>query len=295
MGAPGQDCPVLVSAHNPPSAFRSAALRMLEAIGEVAVKTVEVGAEAAEKTSEIAAETIEVGTETGETAIHELGSARNIIVTPDMVVIKESSLKSLMQSNIEGTSHKVTDVKTNSVFDEIKGKAKIPVVNETANAAEGIEGTSAEKTGLTEDEKAKIIKETGWSSEIVNCIESMDQYEVYKNADLHEAEIDGRKCLVKDIDMDYVDPKTGLTNRELMEKGRAPIDAKTGESIELHHMGQNFNSPFAELCANSEHGDGKDAILHDKKVESWRQDPEKKNQYNNVQRPNHWKARAKEV
>ena len=123
----------------------------------------------------------------------------------------------------------------------------------------------------------------------------MDQYEVYKNAGLHEEEINGRKCLVKDIDMDYVDPKTGLTNRELMEKGRTPIDAKTGEPIELHHMGQDFNSPFAELCANSEHGDGKDAILHDKKVESWRQDPEKKNYYNNVQRPNHWKARAREV
>lgn len=155
--------------------------------------------------------------------------------------------------------------------------------------------SDAEKTGLTENKKAEIIKETGWTAEIVNCIESMDQCEVYKNADLHEAEIDGRKCLVKNIDMDYVDPKTGLTNRELMEKGRAPIDAKTGESIELHHMGQNFNSPFAELCANSEHGDGKDAILHDKKVESWRQDPEKKNQYNNIQRPNHWKARAEEM
>lgn len=155
--------------------------------------------------------------------------------------------------------------------------------------------SDAEKTGLAENEKAEIIKETGWPAEIVNCIESMDQCEVYKNAELHEAEIDGRKCLVKNIDMDYVDPKTGLTNRELMEKGRAPIDAKTGESIELHHMGQNFNSPFAELCANSEHGDGKDAILHDKKVESWRQDPEKKNQYNNIQRPNHWKARAEEM
>ena len=37
------------------------------------------------------------------------------------------------------------------------------------------------------------------------------------------------------------------------------------------------------------------ATLHDKKVESWRQEPEKNNEYNNVQRPNHWKARAKEV
>lgn len=150
------------------------------------------------------------------------------------------------------------------------------------------------KAGLTEEQKSLIIKETGWSSEVVNCIENMNQYEVYKNADLHEAEIDGRKCLVKDIDMDYVDSKTGLTNRELMAKGRAPIDSRTGEPIELHHMGQDFKSPFAELCANSEHGDGNDAILHDKKVESWRQDPEKKNQYNNVQRPNHWKTRAQE-
>ena len=197
-------------------------------------------------------------------------------MTPDMLVIKELSLHSVMLNNMEDISQKVSDAK----------------LKETVDDGEGI---STEKVGLTEDEKSKIIEETGWSSEIVDCIESMEQYEIYKNAGLHETEIDGRKCLVKDIDMDYVDPKTGLTNRELMEKGRAPIDAKTGEPIELHHMGQDFNSPFAELCANSEHGDGKDAILHDKKIESWRQDPEKKNQYNNVQRPNHWKARAREV
>lgn len=157
------------------------------------------------------------------------------------------------------------------------------------------QATAIEKTGLTEEQKALIIKETGWPAEITDCIESMEQYEIYKEAGLEAVEIDGRPCLVKDIDMDYIDTKTGLTNRELMKKGRSPIDAKTGEKIELHHMGQGFDSPFAELCENSEHGDGKDIILHDKKIESWRQDAEQKNQYNNVQRPNHWVARSKEA
>lgn len=249
---------------------------MLELIGEVASKTVETVGEVAKEAEEVSVHAAELGKEVNEAALHELESGRTIVVTPDMVVIKELSLHSVMLNNMEGISQKVSEAK----------------LKETADDGEGI---STEKVGLTEDEKSKIIEETGWSSKIVDCIESMEQYEIYKNAGLHETEIDGRKCLVKDIDMDYVDPKTGLTNRELMEKGRAPIDAKTGEPIELHHMGQDFNSPFAELCANSEHGNGKDAILHDKKIESWRQDPEKKNQYNNVQRPNHWKARAREV
>ena len=155
-------------------------------------------------------------------------------------------------------------------------------------------GTDSER--LTAIQYLKIRIETGWPPEIINSIENWAQYsEVYKDAGLHAVKIDGRWCLVKDIDMDYVDPKTGLTNRQLVEKGRAPIDAKTGERIELHHMGQDYDSPLAELCENSEHGDGKDAILHDKKIESWRQDPEKKIYYNNVQRPNHWKARATEA
>lgn len=149
--------------------------------------------------------------------------------------------------------------------------------------------------GLTDEEKKEIKEETGWSDEIIDHIENMEQYEIYKNAGLHEAEIDGRKCLIKDIDMDYVDPKTGMTNRELMEKGRSPIDSKTGEKIELHHMGQDYDSPFAELCENSEHGDGNHSILHTKYEDSWRNNPELKNQYNNVDKPNHWKERAKEA
>lgn len=146
---------------------------------------------------------------------------------------------------------------------------------------------------LSDKQKVQIKEETGWSEEIVEHIDNMDQYDIYKGADLHELEIDGRKCLCKNIDMNFVDPKTGKTNKELMEQGKAPIDSKTGEKIELHHMQQDFEGPFAELTS-TEHGGINDTILHDKNKESFRNDPEKNNQYNNIDRPDHWKERSKE-
>ena len=155
------------------------------------------------------------------------------------------------------------------------------------------DSSDIEKTqGLTGLEKLRIKLETGWRDAIIDHIESKEQYEIYKNAGLREVEINGRPCLCKDIDMDYIDPKTGMTNRELMAKGRSPIDVKTGEHIELHHMGQGYDAPFAELCADSEHGDGNYSVLHTKSEGSWRNDSALKNQYNNIDRPDHWKARA---
>lgn len=162
-------------------------------------------------------------------------------------------------------------------------------------AAESSDVQKKEVPSISCAERDRIKAETGWSDDIVDCIQSMEQYEIYKNADLHEGEVNGRKCLLKNIDMDYRDVKTGKTNQELMADGKQPVDSKTGEKIELHHMGQEYTSPFAELAENSEHGDGKHTILHVKTGESWRQDPQLKNHYNNVQRPNHWKTRAEEA
>lgn len=147
---------------------------------------------------------------------------------------------------------------------------------------------------LNENFKQKLSETTGWSQEIIDGIANEEQAKIYKKANLKEAIVDERLCLVKDIDMNYKDPKTGKTNKELMEKGRSPYDAKTGERIELHHIGQEYDSPFAELCENSEHGDGNDTILHDKGKESWRRDINMKKRYNNTDRPQHWKERAKE-
>ncbi len=151
----------------------------------------------------------------------------------------------------------------------------------------------AEQKVLNQEQKDKIREEAGWSGEITNHIDSIGQYKIYKNADLHEADINGKKCLVKDIDMNYVDPKTGLTNRELMEKGRSPVNAKTGEKIELHHMGQDKDGPFAELCENSEHGDGNHGTLHPKTEDSWRKEDGANDNYKK-EKIEHWKTRAQE-
>jgi len=146
-----------------------------------------------------------------------------------------------------------------------------------------------ESDEVDEETKAEIAEKSEYSQEVNDHIHSVEELEVYQKAGLHEQEVDGRICLVRDdIDPNYVDEKTGLTNQELMEKGRAPIDAKTGERIELHHIGQDYDSPLAELTA-TEHDT---SALHTKTTESWRSDSEKNNHYNNVERPGHWRSRA---
>ena len=123
------------------------------------------------------------------------------------------------------------------------------------------------KKELTDEEKQRIKEETGWSDEIIEAISSMEEYEIYKKADLEEKEINGKKCLVrKDIDLEQKD-SMGRTNSERMEKGLPPLD-KNGRPIELHHIGQKSDSPLAELTTSEHRGKGNDTVLHDKKKES---------------------------
>ena len=155
--------------------------------------------------------------------------------------------------------------------------------------------SSAEKSGdvseLTDEGKADVQEKTGWSDELVDSLHTKEEVEVYLDAGLKEEKVDGRTCLVRDdIDPDYIDPKTGKSNQALMERGRAPYDAKTGERIELHHIGQEYDSPLAELT-ETEHGKNTSA-LHTKEEESWRHNEKQNNHYNNVQRPKHWMERA---
>lgn len=155
----------------------------------------------------------------------------------------------------------------------------------------------AERPGLTEEEKAKIKEETGWSDEIIENIKNMDQYKILKNAGLKEVEINGKKCLIKEnIDLDYTD-EDGISNRDRISRGLAPLDSKTGKPIELHHLGQRADSPLVELTEEEhrtgEYEDGKknQSLWHDNTVETevhgegsnWDQE-----------RKAHWKARAEE-
>lgn len=153
------------------------------------------------------------------------------------------------------------------------------------------ENLAGANEGLTRKERMEIQKDCGWTKKIVDGIENKGQLEIYKKAELHEEKVNERECLVKEIDINYVDPKTNMTNLQRMERGLSPVDANTGEKIELHHMGQNFNSPFAELRENSEHGDGNHGILHTRHEDSWRNTPEKVREYQ-IQKKTHWIERA---
>jgi len=164
------------------------------------------------------------------------------------------------------------------------------------------DGTTAAETnenkGLSDEEKAKIKEETGWSDEIIDCIQNMKQYEVLKNAGLKEAEINGRKCLIKEnIDLDYTDAD-GVSNRERIARGFAPLDSKTGKPLELHHLGQKEDSPLVEMTEEEhrtgdfEDGKKNQSLWHDANVETevhgegntWRSEREA-----------HWKARSQQT
>jgi hypothetical protein len=122
----------------------------------------------------------------------------------------------------------------------------------------------------------------------IEGIGSMEEAQIYIDAGLQEAEIDGKKYLIRDdIDMDQLD-EDGISNREKMERGRPPI-TKDGQEVELHHIGQKPDSPLAELTTQEHRGVGNDTILHDKNKES----EIDRNEFAK-ERKSHWKFRAEE-
>ena len=106
-----------------------------------------------------------------------------------------------------------------------------------------------------------------YSPEINEAISSLKEAEIYSKAGLKEGTVNGRMALLRtDINLNQKD-EFGLTNLERMKNGNPPL-ATNGEIIELHHIGQKPDSPFAELTRTEHRGKGNDTILHDKTKES---------------------------
>ena len=180
----------------------------------------------------------------------------------------ESDLDSKYDSYIEDKDlssykkGKATDVNTDELDSEVDDH-----YNEYIEHGENDDSPENVENGLTEAEKEKLKEETGWSDEIVDSTRSVEEAEIYKNADLKEEDINGKKCLIRsDIDMEQKD-EFGRTNKERMENGNAPL-TESGETVELHHIGQKQDSPLAELTTQEHRGKGNDTILHDKQKET---------------------------
>ena len=119
-------------------------------------------------------------------------------------------------------------------------------------------------SGLTMNDVATIQESGLFSDATIKNIHSMDEFDIYRNANLTEYEIAGKHFLIpNDMDWDFVDPNTGLTNRQLVANGYNPVD-KNGIKYDLHHVGQKTDSPLA-LLTKEQHL-GNHGILHPNKV-----------------------------
>jgi len=107
-----------------------------------------------------------------------------------------------------------------------------------------------------------------WSAEPVN----INGNKVYQRNDL--------------FDPKYVDPKSGKTNLELMQSGRAPVGTD-GKPVNLHHMLQKQDGPIAEVT-QSFHKDNHSVIhINDNSIPSGINRSEF-----NKWRSDYWKQRA---
>lgn len=142
---------------------------------------------------------------------------------------------------------------------------------------------------LTMNEAAIIQKESGFPLDVIKQFRNMEQYNICKDAGLTSKLVNGKTALVRNIDLNYVDDATGLTNLELMSQGYAPIEPATGAKYQLHHIGQKADSTLAILTETEHKKGGNDAIWHLKDIAT-----EVHTSTNNwdAQRKQFWKAMA---
>ena len=137
-----------------------------------------------------------------------------------------------------------------------------------------------------------ILRDSPYSDLINTYISNYREFNLYYTLKLQEAKVT-RAALIKDIDFDLWITSENATNRDLMLKGRSPYayDGEDGR-IELHHIGQQYDAPFAELTVKEHMMYGNNQIFHTSESESWRNDNKKEKAFLS-ERTLYWKKRAK--
>ena len=140
-----------------------------------------------------------------------------------------------------------------------------------------------------QQQREEIKKVSPYSAGITSHIRAYNELRLYCDLRLRESAIT-RPALVKEIDPSLWISVENCTNLDLMQKGKAPyaFDAPEGR-IELHHIGQGCNAPFAELTLE-EHNDNSQ-LLHYARTKSWRTDRVLSAAFD-AERSDYWKRRA---
>ena len=116
----------------------------------------------------------------------------------------------------------------------------------TGAGAEAFILKTGTKSGLTMSEVALMQRESLYPMEIIERLSNTEQYILFKSIGLKSSLINNKTALIREIDLNFVDETTGLTNLQLMKRGNAPVDSN-GIKYELHHIGQKNDSPLAIL------------------------------------------------
>lgn len=140
-------------------------------------------------------------------------------------------------------------------------------------------------------QKIQIIRESPYSEEINSAIATYIEFRMFYDLRLKEAMVT-RPALIKDIDLDLWVTKEDCTNRELMMGGYSPyaFDEPNGK-IELHHLSQSFDAPFAELTIQEHIMNEHYHVFHTSETASWRKDEGKLSEYL-AERARYWQKRA---
>lgn len=113
-------------------------------------------------------------------------------------------------------------------------------------AGEAVALKGATLNGLTMNQAAAIQKESKYPLDVIKQFSSPEQFEVCQKAGLTADMVSGKTALIRNIDLNFKDEATGLTNLERMQKGLAALDP-SGKPYELHHIGQHADSTLAIL------------------------------------------------
>lgn len=133
------------------------------------------------------------------------------------------------------------------------------------------------------------VGESGSSTKLYSPVEYKGSVKV--NGEVRD--VSRRVYQRNDIDINYYDEVTGLTNLERMQAGKPPIGSD-GKPIQLYHILQGESGPMVEIRETIHQGyySQLHGLIED--GASFRNDPILNKQYNNFRR-SYWKWRAEQI
>jgi hypothetical protein len=241
----------------------------MEPITTVAIKIAENAYEVANEIKEISKDVYKTGESVlkikkiseseGKEQIEAIGEFiyNDVGNLPNDVFIDEFPNSGLSESILPNDVF-IDEFPGNDSLDELQKEDELNLVEKEESVIEN------KHESLTDQEKQEIKERTGWSDKIVDHIRTKEEAEIYIDAQLVEGEVNGKPALLQpNIDGEACnDPKCpDYSNKELAQEGFPPRD-KSGRPLELHHIGQNPDSPLAELTYEQHRGNGNFKILH---------------------------------